>query len=210
MLLGALRQSDSGGSRTAARRLLVGRKRGAAPEPVPVARDIPDTIVLKRHRGLEGLHGGVWIRRAFITLFVALPIVALFNVFGQRPSPVSATVRAASLELYAPVHVRGGLIWEARFRITARRELEKAILVLDHGWLEGMTVNTIEPSPLGEGSHDGKLVLELGHVPAGETYVLFMQFQVDPTNVGRRSQTVRLYDGDELLLTMPRKVTVFP
>jgi hypothetical protein len=175
-----------------------------------VARDIPDTIVLKRHRDLEGVRSGVWVRRGFLSVFAALPVVALVNVFGQRPSPVTAIAPAASLQLYAPVHVRGGLIWEARFRIEARHELKKATLVLDHGWLEGMSVNTIEPSPVGEGSHDGKLVLELGHVPAGQTHVLYMQFQVNPTNVGRRSQTVRLYDGDELLLTMHRKVTIFP
>jgi hypothetical protein len=175
-----------------------------------VARDIPDSIVLKRHRDLEGLRAGVWVRRAFLVLFLALPVVALANVFGQRPSPVTVNSAAASLQLYAPVHIRGGLLWEARFRITAHRELKKATLVLDHGWLEGLSVNTIEPSPLGQGSHDGKLVLDLGHIPAGQTYALFMQFQVNPTNVGRRSQTVRLYDGDELLLTYPRVVTVFP
>jgi len=175
-----------------------------------VAQDIPQAIVLKRHRDLEGRSRGIWIRRGFLLLFAAIPAVALANVFGQRPSPVTASVPAASLQLYAPAHVRGGLLWEARFTIDAHRELKKTILVLDRGWLEGMSVNTIEPSPVGEGSHDGKLVLELGHVPAGEKYVLFMQFQVNPTNVGRRPQTVRLYDENQLLLTMHRKVTVFP
>ena len=73
-----------------------------------------------------------------------------------------------------------------------------------------MSINTIEPSPVGEGSHDGKLVLDLGHVPAGQKYSLYMQFQVNPTNVGRRGQAVRLYDGKHLLATIHRRVTVFP
>lgn len=175
-----------------------------------MARDIPDSIVLKRHRDLEGLRSAVWVRRGLLTMFLLLPAVALANVFGQRPSPVTVTAPAASLELYAADHLRGGLLWEARFRITAHRELKHATLVLDKGWLEGMTTNTIEPSPLSEGSRDGKLVLVLGHIPAGETYALFMQSQVNPTNVGRRPQNVRLYDGDQLLLTFRRKVTVFP
>jgi hypothetical protein len=144
-----------------------------------VAQDIPQAIVLKRHRDLEGRSRGIWIRRGFLVLFGAIPAVALANVFGQRPSPVTASVPAASLQLYAPAHVRGGLLWEARFTIDAHRELKKA-------------------------------VLELGHVPAGQKYMLFMQFQVNPTNVGRRPQTVRLYDDKQLLLTMHRKVTVFP
>jgi hypothetical protein len=40
--------------------------------------------------------------------------------------------------------------------------------------------------------------------------VLYLQFQINPTNVGRRSQTVWLYDGARLLLTVPRTITVYP
>jgi hypothetical protein len=88
--------------------------------------------------------------------------------------------------------------------------LKKATLVLDPGWVEGITINTIEPSPVGEASRDGKLVLELGHIPAGKTYLLFVQEQVNPTNVGHRSQDVALYDGDTFLTSIDREVTVFP
>jgi hypothetical protein len=73
-----------------------------------------------------------------------------------------------------------------------------------------MTLNTVEPSPVGEASRDGRLAFELGHIPAGQDYLFFLQFQVNPTNVGHRSQDVRLYDGDELLLTIDRSVTIFP
>ena len=41
---------------------------------------------------------------------------------------------------------------EPIFHITAQRDLKKAILVLSPGWLEGMTVNTIESAPTNEGS----------------------------------------------------------
>jgi hypothetical protein len=40
--------------------------------------------------------------------------------------------------------------------------------------------------------------------------VLYIQSQVNPTNVGRRSQDVSLYDGERLLATIHRRVTVFP
>jgi hypothetical protein len=73
-----------------------------------------------------------------------------------------------------------------------------------------MQANTIEPSPLGEGSEDGKLVLQLGHVAAGHSFLLFMQFQVDPTNVGSRPAGAALYDGNRQLSTIDRHVTVFP
>jgi hypothetical protein len=53
-------------------------------------------------------------------------------------------------------------------------------------------------------------VLELGHVRPGTSYILFMQLQVNPTNVGHRSQDVALYDGDRFLAKVDRSVTVFP
>jgi hypothetical protein len=171
---------------------------------------IPDTLVLRRHRDLQGRRMDVWIRRGLLTLVGLVPLLALINLFGQRPHTAAATADAAKLELYAPGHLRGGLLWEARFTIDARRELKDAILELDRGWMEGMTINTIEPSPVGEASRDGKLVLDLGHVPGGQKYVLYLQFQVNPTNVGRREQDVRLYDGQTLLTTIQRTVTIFP
>ena len=75
--------------------------------------------------------------------------LALFNLFGQRPATTTAEADAATLEVYSPERVRGGLFFEARFTIEARREVEEATLVLDSGWAEGITINTVEPSPLG-------------------------------------------------------------
>lgn len=175
----------------------------------PVSR-IPDTIVLTRHRDLRGRRHQVWVRRTLLTLVGIVPLLALFNVFGQRPHVERVDSRAAQLELYATAHVRGGLLWEARFTVTAHRELKDAVLELDKGWAEGQTMNTIEPSPVGEGSHDGQLVFDLGHVPKGDRHILWIQFQTNPTDVGRRPQDVRLYDGKQLLATLHRQITVFP
>ncbi|HUP32081.1 MAG TPA: hypothetical protein VM184_03550 [Gaiellaceae bacterium] len=98
----------------------------------------------------------------------------------------------------------------ARFTIEAERELEAATLVLDPGWLEGITLNTMVPAPVGEANRDGRIALDLGRVRAGTKHVLFLHFQVNPTEIGRRSQDVELYDGDELVLEIPRMVTIFP
>jgi hypothetical protein len=172
--------------------------------------DIPEGIVLRRHRDLRGRSGYIWLRRALVTLVALLPLLALLNVFGQQPATSKATVPAATMSVYAPTHLRGGLLYEARFHITAHEEIQNAVLVLSTGWLEGMTVNTIEPSPVGEASTNGKLTLTLGHVPANESYILFMQFQVNPTNVGHRGRTVELLDGKTKLAKVDQKVTVFP
>lgn len=40
--------------------------------------------------------------------------------------------------------------------------------------------------------------------------MLFIYFQVNPTNVGHRSQSVELRDGDERLAVVHRSITIFP
>lgn len=172
--------------------------------------DAPDCIVLTRHRDLRGRGHYRWYRRAILVLLAAFLGVALANVFGERPSGARAANAAASLSVYSPTSVRGGLYFEARFHVSARRDLKDAQLVLDTGWLEGMTLNTIEPSPIGEASRSGKLALDLGHIPANRSYILYVQAQVNPTNVGRRSIGTTLYDGNQQLLRVDRTLTIFP
>jgi hypothetical protein len=171
---------------------------------------IPDQIVLKRDRDLDGRTHEVWVRRGLFSLLVVIPILALANLFGQRPDTSTATTPAAKLAVYAPSRVRSGLLYEARFRIDAKRKLENAALVLDPGWLEGMTVNSIEPSPSKQTSENGLLRLDLGKIEAGQKYRLFMYFQVNPTNVGHRSQMVELDDGSTRLMSVRRTITIFP
>ena len=170
----------------------------------------PEGIVVNRHRDLKGRAQYIWLRRGLVALVALVPLLALFNVFGQRPTTSKAAVSAATMSVYAPTRVRGGLIYEARFHITAHQEIKNAVLVLGTGWLEGMTVNTIEPSPVGEASQNGKLALTLGHVPVNQSHILFMQFQVNPTNVGHRPRTVELFDGETKLAQVNQEVTVYP
>ena len=72
------------------------------------------------------------------------------------------------------------------------------------------SLNTVVPSPVGEASRDGKIAFDLGHVRAGTEYVLFLHFQVNPTEVGRRPQDVQLLDGETPLLELDRMVTIYP
>jgi hypothetical protein len=171
--------------------------------------DPPDRLVLEVARDREGRRD-VMMRRIAVSALCVFLALGLVNLFGQRPSSTIAEASAATLEVHAPERVRGGLYYQARFRVDAVRELEEATLVLDSGWAEGITINTLEPAPIGEGSRDGRLVFELGRVPAGQKHVFFLQLQVNPTNVGHRSQGVHLYDGEELLASVERSVTVFP
>jgi hypothetical protein len=172
--------------------------------------DAPQGIVLRRHRDLVGRTWHPWVRRSLLGLVGAVLLVALLDVFGQRPGSSTVTGSAATLEIHSPAAVRGGLLFQARFSITARRDLKNATLLLGKGWLEGLTVNTIEPSPLNEASSNGRLSLGLGHIPAGEEYILYVQYQVNPTTVGSRRQTVELDDGNERILTQQHTLRIYP
>ena len=171
--------------------------------------ETPAFLTLRRNRDRAGRHE-LPIRRVLLTLTGLILVAGLLNVFGQRPETSRAAVPDASLKVYAANKVRGGLYYQARFTVTARSDIKNATLVLDSGWAEGITINTVEPSPVREASRDGKLVFELGHVPGGTSYILYLQLQINPTNVGHRNQDVALYDGDTFLTKVDRTITIWP
>ena len=172
--------------------------------------DAPDQLTLARHRDLAGRAHRPYIRWALLSIVGLLVLLGLLNAFGQRPHTDTASAAGVELEVYSPQRVRSGLFYMSRFTIRAEREVKAATLVLDPGWLEGITLNTLVPSPVGEANRDGRIALDLGRVPAGTEHVFFLHFQVNPTEIGRRSQDVALYDGETPLLDIDRTVTIFP
>jgi hypothetical protein len=170
----------------------------------------PDSLTLARHRDRRGRRAHPWVRRAGLAIVVAIPAVALANVFGQRAQISTSRAGAAALSVYAPTAARSGLVYTARFRIDARRELRKAELVLAPGWADQYTMNGISPQPVGEASADGKLAFTLGHIPKGRHYTLFVSLQINPTNVGHHAQSVWLYDGGRQLAVVHREITIWP
>lgn len=170
----------------------------------------PDQLTLRRHRDLEGRENRPFVRWSILVLIGGILLLGLANVFGQRPHTDTASANGVELEVYSPRALRSGLFFMSRFTIRAEREIAAATLVLDPGWLEGITLNTVEPSPVGEANRDGKLAFDLGRVRPGTKHVFFLHFQVNPTNVGRRAQDVELQDGTTPLLRIDRTLTVYP
>jgi hypothetical protein len=161
-------------------------------------------------RDLAGRRNGIWVRRAGVGLLALVLLLALLNAFGQRPSTVAATAAGARLSVHAPDRVRSGLLGEATITVAARRRIRDAVLVLDSGWFDGLSVNSIEPAPAREGSLDGRTSLAFGPIAAGSSYVVYVQFQVNPTNVGRYPRSVQLFDGARRLTSVEGTLTVFP
>jgi hypothetical protein len=181
-----------------------------ASEQIHRVATAPDCLVLRRHRDLEGQSWRITARRALLALLGAVLLAGLLNVFGQRPDTNLVSVQAASLKVFAPMRARSGLAYAARFHITAHKDIKDAYLVLDPGWAEGYTVNGLAPQPLTEADRNGRLAYGFGHIPAGQSLIFFMSLQVNPTNVGHRSQNVELDDGEKPILTVHRSITIFP
>jgi hypothetical protein len=171
---------------------------------------IPESLEVHRHLELEGRASEIHMRRTLLGLLALVPLLALLGLFGQRPTTSSAASGAAALRVYSPTRVRGGLLFTTRIGVEAKRELRDAAIVLDPGWFEGMQVNSVTPAPVTERSDAGRAVLGLGTIPAGGSSVTFIQFQVDPTNVGRRSQNVELWEQGREVLRISRSISVFP
>lgn len=171
---------------------------------------VPQGLTLKHDRDLVDRERRPIIRRVLVALLAAILVLGLFSVFGQSVRVSAAESPAARLEVSAPTKVRGGIFFQARFRVQAAEDIENATLVLDPDWLEDITLNTVEPSPVGEASRDGRIALELGRIPAGDEHRLYLHFQVNPTALGTRSQDVDLYDGERLLLSLDRDALVWP
>jgi hypothetical protein len=172
--------------------------------------DVPDQLTLEHHRDLVGRERRPVVRWILLSLVGLFALAGLANVFGQRPDTQVVDTPVAELKVYSPTKLRGGVYYESRFHVDAHRDIENATLVLDPGWIEGMTLNSSVPAPVGEASRDGRIAFELGHIPEGGTHLFFLQFQVNPTNIGRRSADVDLTDGERLLAHVDRTVTIWP
>jgi hypothetical protein len=163
-----------------------------------------------RHQQLQRRTAPVWSRRVALLAVAAIPILGLLNVFGQRAHSIMYRGDGASISIDSPAHVRSGLIFTTRIVIQPTRDLHHARLYLADGWFRGMTYNAIAPQPPTQTSSGRWVILGFGSIPAGQTFPVWISWQANPTNVGRRSQDVELYEGSTRLVTANRTITIFP
>jgi hypothetical protein len=173
--------------------------------------DLPAEIDLGRHRDFEGRRGGHWLRRGFLTLLFLFLIAALANVFGQAAATDTASGTAGTLTVKAPSRVRGGLAYQGEFQVHATAALAAPTLVLDRGWVDQTTVNTVQPEPVGSTTDAaGNLKLRFPSMAPGRTLVVYVEFQANPINVGSHDAGVSLYDGGRPIASISRTQFDFP
>jgi hypothetical protein len=76
--------------------------------------------------------------------------------------------------------------------------------------VEGKTKNTTERGASQELSRNGRIVFDYASLKAGEQLTVWIQYQVNPTTVGSRTQHLELDDGNTPVATIARKLTVLP
>ena len=162
------------------------------------------------YRDLEGRNSHPWHRRAMLAVLLAIPVLALFGVFGQRTDHTQAQAPEATLTLSGPSRLRGGLLYQSKFQVEAHQDLAKPKLALDEGFFNGLTVNTIEPQASQELNRNGHVVLEYDTLSAGQKLTVWIQYQVNPTTVGSRTIRVELDDGATPITSISKNVRVFP
>jgi hypothetical protein len=170
---------------------------------------MPDTFD-KLEREPRGVRVGLWVRRGILTVLAVVVLLGVLNRYGQRPSQSVAQAAAATLRLSAPARVRGGLFFQSRVDIRAAQAIDHPRLVLDDGWLEGMQVNSIEPAPVGEATRGGRVVLSYDALKPGDVLRVWLQFEVNPTNVGHRSYGIELDDAERPVARVSPTITALP
>jgi hypothetical protein len=175
-----------------------------------MANHLPDGLTFERNRDLRGRTGHAWYRRALLCLIAVLPVLALLNVFGQHPTVSSAHAPAADLVVTAPARLRSGLIFQVRVQVTAHQDISMPQLVFSRGWWESMSENSLEPNPTNESTQHGSVVLSYDKLSTGHTLIVWLYFQVNPTNVGKRTEDVELDDGSTVIARVHRSLTIFP
>ena len=171
---------------------------------------VPETLARKEHVELAGRNVEEWARRIGLLLLAAVLVLGLANFFGQATGETAVENDAARLTLRAPADVRAGLFYQVMLRIDAREELTEPALVLDPGWVEGFTINSQQPEPVEWQHRDGRNVLVYGPIPAGGHLVARLQYQVNTTAIGPRTQNVVLEDAGEEILRLDHDTFVYP
>ena len=93
------------------------------PECWSMAGSLPDGLGVgtQPRSAREGSASPVPSRVLLAVVVAVLPVLALLNVFGQRPTVSTARALPADLRVTSPARLRSGLIFQVRVEVVARR-----------------------------------------------------------------------------------------
>ena len=176
-----------------------------ATELPPATR--PDGISDDHIRPLAG-----WRRHASplsLVVFATVVALAFLGIFGHERNWAADGV-GASLDVHMPEVIRNGEFFEMRVTVVAEAEVDELVIEVDHSLWQDITVNTVLPAPSEEASVDGRYRLTFADLPAGTTFLLKVDGQVNPDIVGGNDGSVTVRDGDDLLAEVAVSMGVLP
>ncbi len=163
-----------------------------------------------RHLLLSGRAGLIWWRRTIVGILALVSLLGLAGIFGQCSSATLASGHGATVSVDSPPRVRGGIVLTSEVIVTTDHTVGDLRIFLARGWFQGMSVNTIEPSPTAESSNGPWVIFGFGRLLAGHQFHLWLSLQTNPTNVGGHTQDVQVWDGSTFLVAAHRSFFVFP
>ncbi len=166
---------------------------------------------LQRHRDLVGRRLGPLVVRGIVVILTLFVVLAVFNVFGQRPATSQAAGRGVHLEVSTPARVRGGLIFQTRVDVRTSRRIAKPTLVLGGGWFDGMTLNSYQPPATAQVPRGSAVTFTYPPLRDGGHMTVWLEWSVNPTNLAwSRPESIALDDGATRLVDLTPSITVFP
>ena len=136
-----------------------------------------------------------WCGGDYSSSWPALVVAALLDVFGQRPVTRGRRSVCDARGSVARSTLRGGLIFQARFTVTARRRSVSRRSCSSGGGSSRCRSTRSCPTGAVVVRATARVRLTYPRSPAGVSLDVWIYFQVNPTNVGTRRQNVELDDG---------------
>ena len=146
-----------------------------------------------------------------LTIFAAIAVLGLARCLRTGHHPDGGERPGAVLNVSAPETVRGGLFFQSRDR-DPRARARSSIRGSSSTRAGSRACRSTRSSPrrVSEASRDGRVVLSYDALAAGDRLRVWLQFEVDPTNVGQRSYGLELDDAETRLAAVHRDITVLP
>jgi len=144
-----------------------------------------------------------------LLVFATVVVLGLTGIL-VRERTWQAEANGAELAVHASEIIRNGEFFEMRVTVIANEPIDELRIEVDASLWEDMTVNTMTPATAEEESAEGVFAFTFARVPAGETFEMKVDLQVNPDILGSNPGTVRVLNADEPLVEIPIEITVLP
>ena len=161
-------------------------------------RDIRPVARWRRHASPVG-----------IAAFGLVVVLAFSGLLG-RERTWTAEGGGVRLDVHGPEIIRNGEFFEIRVGIDPEESIGELVVGVDEALWEDITVNTMIPAATDEVSEDGEVRFTFADLPAGTTFLLKVDLQVNPDIVAGNAGTITVYDGEERLVSTDLTITVLP